>query len=167
MSTWMYEYRKLIAEIDLLQEQQGNKQSKAVWTSVKSRMRRVADELVQESVLSREEALPTVWYVFEERMSSDDKRFDDDYVREIDEIMWDYVLSAPAGREGEWTYWAEVGFSQARAFTREEGIQQQESFIEDEGGYETVYGQPRPKPRLKLITGGKDKSKTIKRKKAK
>jgi len=152
---WMYEHKRLIAEIDRLQKSQGTKQSKAVWTGVKARMRQIADDLVQQRVLRRDEAIATVWYVFEERMSSDDLPPDEEHVARVDEAMWDYVFSAPRGREGEWAYWMEIAFAQARDFTREEAIDQQEEFLADEGGYEAVYGQPRPKPKLKLIKGAK------------
>jgi hypothetical protein len=155
MTEWMYEYKRLISEIDRLQKNQGTKQSKAVWTGVKSRMRRIADDLVRQGVLKREEAISTVWYAFEERMSTDDPPPEEEYVTRVDEAMWDYVLSAPSGREGEWAYWMEIAFAQARDFSRKEAIDQQEQFLEEEGGYHAVYGQPRPKPKLRLVKGAK------------
>ena len=154
---WLYDYRQLINEIDNLQTRCGNKQSRATWTGVKSRMRRIANSLVQEGILERKESLPTVWSTFEERMSSDNPPEEDEFVQEVDEIMWDYIMSGPSEREGEWGYWAEVAFARGRSFTREEGIEQQEKFLHEEGGYEAVYGQPRPTPTLTVIEGGKSK----------
>jgi hypothetical protein len=154
---WLYEYRQLIQEIDNLQTRCGNKQSRAVWTGVKARMRRISNELVREGALERREALPTVWSAFEERMSSDDPPPEEDYIQKVDEAMWDYMMSSPPEMESEWAYWMEIAFARGRSFTREEGIEQQEQFITDEGGYEAVYGQPRPRPQLRMIEGGKSK----------
>ena len=90
-------------------------------------------------------------------MSSDDPPPEEDYIQKVDEAMWDYMMSSPPEMESEWAYWMEIAFARGRSFTREEGIEQQEQFITDEGGYEAVYGQPRPRPQLRMIEGGKSK----------
>ena len=152
--SWYYNFHALCAEIDRLNQEQGTSRSARVWNGIKQSMTQIAEDWVLlEANLSLQTALSTTWFAFESRMSTDSPPADD-IEAQIDDLILEYLTSAPAGQEGEWGYWIEVAFSQARDFSRAEGIAQQEEFLAKEGGYEAVYGVERPTPRLRLIEGG-------------
>jgi hypothetical protein len=157
MSTWMYEYRKLIHEIDTMQVNIGTTYSVTAWDKIKRRMTAIARQWTQEDPSTTFElSLASAWLLWEDRLSTDNPPQDEDDIR-VGELADLFVSSSPEGSAGEWGYTLEIAFALARGFTREEAIDQQEAFLHEEGGYEAVYGVSRPQPKLVLITGGKSR----------
>ena len=161
MSDWLYEYRKLVKEIDRLAKADKDIYFQVHWEYLKHVLSAHA-RFLQGGGLTREESLSEAWSAFEDAFSTEEEPSGTNIV--LHAIPQLYVDGSPDGKEGWYNYHLEIGFGQARGFSREEAIKQQDAFLADEGGFEAFYGQPDPRikkrrrttnRKLKLIQGGK------------
>ena len=140
-----YKYTALVSELDTFVASQANVAFSWHWGFIKSVM-----ALHAEHFGSPAES----WYQFEQASEfvSSDECVVDDLVPHACVCLWN--TTAPDWAEAN--FHLEVAFGLARGMTRTAAVAAQYDYLNSEGGYEAVYGQPDPrKPQLKIIKGGR------------
>lgn len=151
---WNYEYRPLLTEINAAVKKAASPEMTELWKTTKRDVAGWARAYSREIEIPFTEAHAIAWSLWEDLYTDPDAWEDGQELLSVSAVEFKGLTPDPLWPD--LNFWTEVAFARARGFTRQQGIQQQNDFLAEQGGWDAWYGsrQAGLPPHLTLIEGG-------------